>query len=129
MLTWPSAHYSHCLVLCAGSQFTADMAVQNVIGDAVRGATWVSLHNGGGTGWGESINGGFGHVLDGRPESGQRAADMLRFDVLNGVARRAWAGNACAAACAADAPRDGFYEVDLTVRNNASPSVLDQLKF
>ena len=110
-----------------GSHFTADMAVHNVIGDAARGATWVSLHNGGGTGWGEAINGGFGHVLDGRPESGRRAVDMLRFDVYNGVTRRAWAGNANAASCVEDAPRDGFYGLDVTKRNSVDPDVLSRL--
>lgn len=76
-----------------GSALTADMAVQNCIGDAFRGATWVSLHNGGGVGWGEVINGGFGLVLDGSPEAGARARRMLGWDVSNGVARRAWSGN------------------------------------
>ncbi len=76
-----------------GSQFTADMAVHNVIGDSFRGATWVSLHNGGGVGWGEVINGGFGMLLDGSPEADQRLANMLHFDVNNGIARRAWARN------------------------------------
>jgi urocanate hydratase len=76
-----------------GSSFTADMAVQNVIGDAFRGATWVSIHNGGGVGWGEVINGGFGLLLDGSDEAGARAQAMLTWDVENGVARRAWARN------------------------------------
>ncbi len=76
-----------------GSQFTADMAVQNVIGDAFRGATWVSLHNGGGVGWGEVINGGFGMVLDGSEEAGLRLKRMLHWDVHNGIARRSWARN------------------------------------
>jgi urocanate hydratase len=76
-----------------GSMFTADMAVQNVIGDAFRGATWVSIHNGGGVGWGEVINGGFGLLLDGSEEAGARARSMLTWDVENGVARRAWARN------------------------------------
>lgn len=76
-----------------GSRFTADMAVQNVIGDAFRGATWVSLHNGGGVGWGEVINGGFGMVLDGSPEAERRLRSMLFWDVNNGIARRAWARN------------------------------------
>ena len=76
-----------------GSRFTADMAVHNVIGDSFRGATWVSLHNGGGVGFGESINGGFGLVLDGSPQAARRAATMLGWDVSNGVARRAWAQN------------------------------------
>jgi urocanate hydratase len=76
-----------------GSSFTADMAVQNVIGDSFRGATWVSLHNGGGVGWGEVINGGFGMLLDGSPDASRRAASMLSWDVANGLARRAWARN------------------------------------
>ncbi len=76
-----------------GSRFTADMAVQNVIGDAFRGATWVSLHNGGGVGWGEVINGGFGLVLDGSEEADRRLERMLYWDVNNGIARRSWARN------------------------------------
>jgi urocanate hydratase len=76
-----------------GSMFTADMAVQNVIGDAFRGATWVSLHNGGGVGWGEAINGGFGLVLDGSADARRRLELMLGWDVNNGLARRAWARN------------------------------------
>jgi urocanate hydratase len=76
-----------------GSSLCADMAVQNVIGDAFRGATWVSLHNGGGVGWGEVVNGGFGLVLDGSSDAERRARAMLSWDVNNGVARRAWAGN------------------------------------
>jgi urocanate hydratase len=76
-----------------GSRFTADMAVHNVIGDSFRGATWVSLHNGGGVGWGEVMNGGFGMVLDGTPESEERLTSMLHWDVNNGIARRSWARN------------------------------------
>jgi urocanate hydratase len=76
-----------------GSRFTADMAVQNVIGDAFRGATWVSLHNGGGVGWGEVINGGFGMVLDGSEDTGRKLKMMLHWDVNNGIARRSWARN------------------------------------
>jgi urocanate hydratase len=76
-----------------GSQFTADMAVQNVIGDAFRGATWVSIHNGGGVGWGEVINGGFGMVIDGSEESARHIREMLFWDVNNGIARRSWARN------------------------------------
>ena len=76
-----------------GSQFTADMAVQNVIGDGFRGATWVSIHNGGGVGWGEVINGGFGMVIDGSPEADRRIRNMLFWDVNNGIARRSWARN------------------------------------
>jgi urocanate hydratase len=69
------------------------MAIQNVIGDAFRGATWVSIHNGGGVGWGEVINGGFGMVLDGTTETEKNLRNMLRWDVNNGVARRSWARN------------------------------------
>jgi urocanate hydratase len=76
-----------------GSQFTADMAIQNVIGDAFRGATWVSIHNGGGVGWGEVINGGFGMVLDGSKEAERKLKSMLFWDVNNGIARRNWARN------------------------------------
>lgn len=76
-----------------GSQFTADMAIQNVIGDSFRGATWVSIHNGGGVGWGEVINGGFGMVLDGSEDSSRRLKMMLHWDVNNGIARRSWARN------------------------------------
>ncbi len=76
-----------------GSSFTADMAVQNVIGDAFRGATWVSLHNGGGVGWGEVINGGFGMLLDGSDEADRRLRMMLHWDVNNGISRRSWARN------------------------------------
>ena len=76
-----------------GSKFTADMAVHNVIGDSFRGATWVSIHNGGGVGWGEVINGGFGMVLDGTEEASNRLKNMLFFDVNNGIVRRSWARN------------------------------------
>ena len=76
-----------------GSSFTADMAVQNCIGDSFRGATWVSIHNGGGVGWGEVINGGFGMVIDGTADSDRRLKNMLLWDVNNGIARRSWARN------------------------------------
>jgi len=76
-----------------GSQFTADMAIHNVIGDSFRGATWVSIHNGGGVGWGEVVNGGFGMLLDGSPEAEARLTQMLFYDVNNGIARRSWARN------------------------------------
>jgi urocanate hydratase len=76
-----------------GSKFTADMAVQNFVGDGFRGATWISLHNGGGVGWGEVINGGFGLVLDGTPDADRRLKQMLFWDVNNGIARRSWARN------------------------------------
>jgi urocanate hydratase len=76
-----------------GSRYTADMAIQNVIGDSFRGATWVSIHNGGGVGWGEVINGGFGMVLDGTKEASKRLESMLFWDVNNGISRRSWARN------------------------------------
>ena len=76
-----------------GSKFTADMAIHNVIGDSFRGATWVSIHNGGGVGWGEVMNGGFGMLLDGTPEAEERLKSMLFYDVNNGIARRSWARN------------------------------------
>jgi urocanate hydratase len=77
-----------------GSRFTADMAIHNVIGDSFRGATWVSIHNGGGVGWGEVVNGGFGMLLDGTNDAQRRLDSMLHWDVNNGIARRAWARNA-----------------------------------
>jgi urocanate hydratase len=80
-----------------GSRFTADMAIHNVIGDSFRGATWVSIHNGGGVGWGEVINGGFGMLLDGSIEAERKLQSMLHYDVYNGIARRAWARNKNAA--------------------------------
>merc|ERR1712048_303654 len=76
-----------------GSSVTADMAVQNFAGGAFRGATWISLHNGGGVGWGEVVNGGFGMLLDGTDDSDRRLKMMLHWDVNNGIARRAWSGN------------------------------------
>ena len=76
-----------------GSRFTADMAIQNVIGDSFRGATWVSIHNGGGVGWGEVINGGFGMLLDGSSDAERRLKSMLHWDVNNGISRRNWARN------------------------------------
>jgi len=76
-----------------GSKFTADMAVHNFVGDAFRGATWVSLHNGGGVGWGEVINGGFGMVIDGSKQAAKNIKSMLQWDVNNGIARRSWARN------------------------------------
>jgi urocanate hydratase len=76
-----------------GSKFTADMAIHNVIGDSFRGATWVSIHNGGGVGWGEVINGGFGMLLDGTAEASEKLERMLFYDVNNGISRRSWARN------------------------------------
>jgi len=89
-----------------GSKFTADMAIQNVIGDAFRGATWVSIHNGGGVGWGEVINGGFGMLLDGTIEAENRLKSMLHWDVNNGIARRSWARNSGAIFAAKQAMQD-----------------------
>ena len=76
-----------------GSAFTADMAVHNFVGDGFRGATWISLHNGGGVGWGEVMNGGFGMLIDGSEDSERRLRSMLHWDVNNGIARRSWARN------------------------------------
>jgi urocanate hydratase len=109
-----------------GSAFTADMAIQNVIGDSFRGATWVSIHNGGGVGWGEVINGGFGMLLDGSPEADNRLRMMLHWDVNNGIARRSWARNkeavfAIKRAMAAE-PR-----LKITLPNLTEPSLLDSL--
>lgn len=76
-----------------GSKFTADMAVHTALGNACRGATWVALHNGGGVGWGEVMNGGFGLVLDGSEDSDRRAKMMIEWDVINGLSRRCWSGH------------------------------------
>ena len=89
-----------------GSQFTADMAIHNVIGDSFRGATWVSIHNGGGVGWGEVINGGFGMLLDGSEQTHTNIQNMLFFDVVNGLARRSWARNAGAMRSVSEAMKD-----------------------
>jgi urocanate hydratase len=88
-----------------GSRYSADMAVHNVIGDAFRGASWVSLHNGGGVGWGEAVNGGFGLVIDGSPTADRHIDSMIAWDVNNGVARRAWARNPGAEWAAREAMR------------------------
>ena len=87
------SHYRETSNIYDGSSFTADMAVQNFVGDAFRGATWVSLHNGGGVGWGEVINGGFGMLLDGSSEAEAKLTSMLFWDVNNGISRRSWARN------------------------------------
>ena len=108
-----------------GSMFTADMAVHNFVGDAFRGATWVSLHNGGGVGWGEVINGGFGLVLDGSKESSTRLQQMLGWDVNNGIARRAWARNSGAEFAIRNAmERNKLLHV--TLPQHADDSILDQ---
>ncbi|HOX25391.1 MAG TPA: urocanate hydratase [Candidatus Krumholzibacteria bacterium] len=107
-----------------GSMFTADMAVQNCIGDSFRGATWVSLHNGGGVGWGEAINGGFGMLLDGTADAERRLHLMLNWDVNNGIARRAWARNAPAAFAIRRAmARDPLLAV--TLPETADPALVD----
>jgi urocanate hydratase len=97
-----------------GSKFTADMAIHNVIGDSFRGATWVSIHNGGGVGWGEVINGGFGLLLDGSKEADRKLKSMLYFDVHNGIARRAWARNPNALTIAQHETRAG-HDVKMTL--------------
>jgi len=107
-----------------GSRFTADMAVQNFVGDAFRGATWISLHNGGGVGWGEVINGGFGMVLDGSADSDRRLKAMLHWDVNNGIARRAWARNPNAQWSIREAMKREPRLV-VTVANEASAELLE----
>jgi urocanate hydratase len=107
-----------------GSMFTADMAVQNVIGDSFRGATWVSLHNGGGVGWGEVINGGFGMLLDGSKEAEVRLQSMLHWDVNNGVARRAWARNTGARSATLRA-MEREPKLEITLPNLVADDLLD----
>ncbi len=109
-----------------GSSFTADMSVQNVIGDGFRGATWISLHNGGGVGWGEVINGGFGMVLDGSEESSRRLKRMLHWDVNNGIARRSWARNANAI-FAIKREMDRTPGLKVTLPNIADDKIIDGL--
>ena len=106
-----------------GSCFTADMAVQNVIGDSFRGATWVSIHNGGGVGWGEVINGGFGMVIDGSEDADRRIREMLFWDVNNGIARRSWARNSAAVnAIKREMERTPLLKV--TLPNEAEPELI-----
>lgn len=109
-----------------GSRYTADMAVHNVIGDAFRGATWVSLHNGGGTGWGEAINGGFGFVLDGSDRAVQKLKSMLHWDVNNGIARRSWARNTGAIHTAERAMQTEL-KLKITMPHLVDQQILDQL--
>jgi urocanate hydratase len=109
-----------------GSRFTADMAIHNVIGDSFRGASWVSIHNGGGVGWGEVINGGFGMVLDGSAQAEANIKNMLHFDVVNGLARRAWARNDNAIfAIQEEMKRKSILEV--TLPNAVNDDLLDQV--
>ncbi|WP_456424115.1 urocanate hydratase [Lutibacter sp.] len=109
-----------------GSQFTADMAIQNVIGDSFRGATWVSIHNGGGVGWGEVINGGFGMVLDGSTEAEKRLKSMLFWDVNNGIARRNWARNE-GATFAIKRAMEANPKLKITLPNLVDDSLLQKL--
>lgn len=109
-----------------GSSFTADMAIQNVIGDAFRGATWVSIHNGGGVGWGEVINGGFGMLLDGSADADRRLRSMLHWDVNNGIARRSWARNK-EAMFALERAMKAEPLLHVTMPHLASDELLDQL--
>lgn len=109
-----------------GSSFTADMAVQNFVGDAFRGATWISLHNGGGVGWGEVINGGFGMVLDGTEDSDRRLKSMLFWDVNNGIARRSWARNE-EALFAIKREMKRTPDLKITLPNIVDDSIIDNL--
>ncbi|RYC50633.1 urocanate hydratase [Flagellimonas olearia] len=109
-----------------GSKFTADMAIQNVIGDSFRGATWVSIHNGGGVGWGEVINGGFGMVLDGSEEASIRLKKMLFFDVNNGISRRSWARNK-EARFAIEREMKRTPNLKVTLPHLVEPDILDHL--
>lgn len=109
-----------------GSAFTADMAIHNVIGDSFRGATWVSIHNGGGVGWGEVINGGFGMVLEGDKDSERRLRSMLHWDVNNGIARRSWARNPGAVFAIKEAMKKEP-KLKVTLPNEADDSLLENL--
>ena len=111
-----------------GSRFTADMAIQNVIGDSFRGATWVSIHNGGGVGWGEVINGGFGMLIDGSIESEEKINDMLFWDVNNGVARRSWARNDGAISAIQRAMKINK-KLKVTIPNIASDELINKLDY
>lgn len=108
-----------------GSNHCADMAIHNVIGDSFRGATWVSIHNGGGVGWGEVINGGFGMVIDGSPQSAKAIDEMLFWDVNNGIARRSWARNE-GALSAIRRQMERTPGLRVTLPNFASDSVIDE---
>ncbi len=109
-----------------GSRFTADMAIHNVIGDSFRGATWVSIHNGGGVGWGEVINGGFGMVIDGSADSERRLKSMLFWDVNNGIARRSWARNK-EAMDTIERAMEAFPEMRVTVPSLVDDEILEGL--
>ena len=109
-----------------GSSYTADMAVQNVIGDSFRGATWVSIHNGGGVGWGEVMNGGFGMVIDGSDDADRRIRNMLLWDVNNGIARRSWARNK-GAMFAIEREMERTPNLKVTIPNIADDSLIDSI--
>ena len=109
-----------------GSSYTADMAVQNVIGDSFRGATWVSIHNGGGVGWGEVMNGGFGMVIDGSDDADRRIKNMLLWDVNNGIARRSWARNK-GAMFAIEREMERTPGLKVTIPNIADDSLIDSI--
>jgi len=109
-----------------GSMFTADMAIQNIIGDSFRGATWVSIHNGGGVGWGEVINGGFGLMLDGSKDCHKNLTSMLHWDVNNGIARRSWARNVGAIYSAKKAMKNNS-SLKITLPNQVDNEILDNL--
>jgi urocanate hydratase len=111
-----------------GSSFTADMAIQNVIGDSFRGATWVSIHNGGGVGWGEVMNGGFGMLLDGSDAAEQKLENMLLYDVNNGIARRSWARNK-EAIFAIEREMERTPHLKVTVPKLVDENVLNNLDF
>jgi urocanate hydratase len=105
--------------------FTADMAIQNFVGDSFRGATWVSIHNGGGVGWGEVINGGFGLLLDGTDDADIKLKSMLSWDVNNGVARRAWARNEGAEFAATRAMQNNE-QLHITLPHHADNDIIDK---
>lgn len=109
-----------------GSRFTADMAVQNFVGDAFRGATWISLHNGGGVGWGEVMNGGFGMVIDGTEQASENIKSMLHWDVNNGIARRSWARNE-EAIFAIKKAMEEEPKLKVTLPNKVEPGLLDNI--
>ena len=111
-----------------GSSFTADMAIHNVIGDSFRGATWVSIHNGGGVGWGEVINGGFGMLIDGSEESATKIQSMLHWDVNNGIARRSWARNE-EAIFAIKKEMERTPELKVTLPNFVDESIINSIIF
>ena len=124
----PDSPYRETSNIYDGSSFTADMAVQNCIGDSFRGATWVSIHNGGGVGWGEVINGGFGMVIDGSADSDRRLKNMLLWDVNNGIARRSWARNR-GAMFAIEREMNRTTNLEVTMPNIVDDRIIEGLTF